>query len=64
MDFELKKQVADFFLFRPDTVERDITEEKLIEDMELCWMAVRRDGSKEVRYRDPKNGDAEVCFPL
>ncbi|HBI86222.1 MAG TPA: hypothetical protein DDX71_08090 [Ruminococcus sp.] len=88
VDFELKKQVADFFLFRPDTVERDITEEKLIEDMELCWMAVRRDGStefslhscfilpgeimviykadgsKEVRYRDPQNEDAEVCFPL
>ncbi len=44
IDYEMKKSAADYFLFKPDLLIGETSEEELIGDMEIIWIGVYRNG--------------------
>ena len=44
IDYGMKKSAADYFLFKPDLLIGETSEEELIGDMEIIWIGVYRNG--------------------
>lgn len=47
IDHDVKKMVADYFLFRPELIKENVSEQELVDDMELSYIGVCRNGDTE-----------------
>ena len=47
IDYEIKKNAADYFLFKPDLLRGEFSEEDLIKQTDIIWIGLFRNGSTE-----------------
>ena len=55
IDHDVKKLVADYFLFRPELIKENASEQELVDDMELSYIGVCRNGDTEFDLYSARN---------
>lgn len=61
---ELRKLIADYFLFRPDYITENATEQQLIDGTEPIYINARRNGDMEYGFCSEDGIDAEPLYVL
>ena len=52
VDYEVKKTVADFFLFKPEYTDGKCSQQQLIDGMQIIWMGFFRNGDTQFSIDD------------